>query len=257
MLSQDVYETIEAYLAGKLNTTELSDFEAKLQADPDLAREVLLLKEIDLAVGDKSVLQFQELVRKEGEAFKQAQSPRAVPVKRLAPRRYLAVAATLLLLVATVFLLRQYSDSSPSGQNLFAQHFETYNLSQSMRSESVAEEALFQTAIEQYQNENFSAASSSFQQLANNSPDDMVLAFCLANAYLNQSPPALDPAAAQFQKIIADGQSIYVLRSQWYLALIRLEQGDRAAAKKLLQALAQAPDNLGQKASSLLKDLAE
>lgn len=258
MLSQKLYKTITAYLEGKLSGTELSDFEAKLQANPDLAKEVSFLKEIDVAVSDQSVLQFQELVRKEGETFKQEQNPKAAPVKKLRPSRfYLGIAASLLFLIGSVFLFWKYSATTPlSGQELFAQHFETYDLDQSMRGEAATTNVLFQTAIQQYQAKDFSAASNSFQQLVTDDPKDMVLSFCLANAYLNQATPSLDLAATQLRKIIADGESIYVLRSKWYLAMIFLEQEELAAAKKLLQELTPSPDHLGKKANDLLKELA-
>ncbi len=257
MTIQDRYEIIEAYINGQLTGAELSDFEAKLQSDSDLAAQVLLFKDIDAGLSDKSVLDFQALVHSEGEAFLQKNTSTEAAVKKIGwSRSFLGIAATLLVLVVSTFIYWQInSGKTLSGKALYAQHFDTYTLNQSIRSNDTAEDPTFQIAVEQYRSEDFKAATATFQKLATNAEQDMVLSFCLAYAYLNQKTPQFDLAQAQFQKIIDEGQSIYVHRAKWYLALIYLEKEERSKAETLLKDLANSPNKIGQQAAAVLKDL--
>ncbi|MEM8909220.1 MAG: hypothetical protein AAGD05_15345, partial [Bacteroidota bacterium] len=68
-MSEQLYEKIEAYLNGTLAPAELQQFEAQLQTDPDLAAQLALFQNIDTALKDQSVLNFQKMVQQEGEAF--------------------------------------------------------------------------------------------------------------------------------------------------------------------------------------------
>ena len=257
MSNQETFEQIEAYLNGALTGVELADFETRLKSDQQLADQVLLFQEIDQAVGDQSALHFQQLVKSEGDDFLAKQNTQKNTPKSISlPRRYLAIAATLLVLVVSLLLYWNINTSAfISGKALYAQNFETYNLHKNLRSESTTDNAVFKLAIEQYQARDFNAASTSFQQLATDAPEDQVLAFCLGNAFLNQQPPKLDLAKAQFQKIIDDGESIYVIRAKWFNALILIESEQFKLAESLLEEVATTQDNLGQKAKSLLQKI--
>ncbi len=260
MSTQDLYEKIEAYLSDSLSASERLDFEAKLQADPALAAEVELMKEMDIAISDKPILDFQKLVQSEGEAFQKKHKAKEAPIKQIAKRNsrfYIGIAASLLFVIASIFFLwNNQSSSQLSGKELFAQHFDTYDLNQNLRGSDSVDETAFEASIQQYQNKDYNAATTSFQQQVASAPNDMVLSFCLANAALNQNPPAVKLAEDQFRKIITNGESIYVLRSKWYLSLILLEKEKTAEAKTLLKELEQSPDNnLAQKAKAVLRDL--
>ncbi len=257
MIPQDILETIEAYLEGTLTGADRSDFEARLQRDPDLAAQVLLIKDIDRAMSDQVTLDFQKLVQSEGNAFQQKEVSKEKQIKKIGRWRFLTgIAASLLVLVLCTFLFwKMNSAEPPSGNALFAQHFETHTLNPSIRSNEAVETSSFLAAVEQYKAKDFSAAALTFQQLAANDQQDVILSFCLANAYLNQTPPQLSLAQAEFQKVIAEGQSVYVARAKWYLALIYLKNDATSEAVVLLKELAQSSNNLGEQAAAVLKDL--
>ena len=257
MSNQEIYEAIEAYLSGNLKGTDLTDFEARLRSDSELAAQVLLFQDMDEALNDRPVLNFQKLVRSEGAAFIEKDQSEKATVRNIDwSRRYLAIAAALLVAVLSITVLWNIRSVPPSsGKELFAQNFETYTLNQSIRSEETTGDSAIQLGIQQYQANDYQAAAATFQELAANADQDMVIAFCLGNAYLNQQAPPLDLAEQQFQKIIREGESIYVPRAKWFMALIFLEKEEIKQAESLLQEVAKSQDNFGEKARALLKEL--
>jgi tetratricopeptide (TPR) repeat protein len=266
MRTHNNYESIEAYRLGQLSGTALTDFEKQLQSDPSLVEQLNLFKEIDEAISNKAVLNFQKLVQAEGEHFRQTNPTSASIISPLSEtkvksiswsRRPLATAATVLVLVMSTFFFLEYlSDTtSPSGKELFAQYFKPQTLDQNFRSIGSSEDADYLTGIAQYQNKEYDKAAATFKALSEKDGEDPVLAFSLANAYLNQQPPRLELAEALFQKIIREGKSIYVHKSKWYLALIFLEKGKTEEAKALLKEVASVQDQYGRDAKSMLKTL--
>jgi len=247
MSNKDTYEKIEAYLSGTLQGAELTAFERAIREDKALSKQVRLFRDMDTVLSDKATLDFQKMVAAEGNAFLNPKEKKKEPARLLRyPSFRMAAAAVLLLIASAAGLL--------SGSELFAQHFETYPLNPDMRSGD-AGQSTFEQGIEQYQSKDFIAAAQIFQELSQTDNQDMSLAFCLANAYLNQIPPQLDLASEALQKIISNGESVYVPKAKWYQAMILLKKEDTVAAKKLLEDLVEISGNLSRQAEEVLKDL--
>ena len=256
MSLQNTYETIEAYLNGTLSAVDSKEFEQRLESDQELLEQLRLFQNINTAVKDKPLLNFQDIVRSEGEAFLAKETSGAALVRPINwPRRLLGIAASLLVLLASIFLIWKMQPGPLSGEELYVQNFETYPLNQSINRSGEEGPSKFKSGVTQYQAENFVLAAQAFQELAIANDQDMVLAFCLANTYLNLNPPKFDSAEQQFQKIIEDGASIYVPKAQWYLALILLQKEDLKQAEGLLQEVAKSGDQFGVQAKALLKEL--
>ncbi len=259
MSSQSIYEKIEAYLEGKLTEEERKAFEAQLASDPKLAEKVSLYKNIDQVIEDQSTLDFQKLVQEQGTIFLQNEQKETAgeqsPIRFLS-RRSLLIAASLLILVISIVLIYQNVNNQDklSGPELYAHNFDTYNLNQSLRSQ-VSRLTDFQNGIKAYQSQDYDLAVNIFEDLAQNDSDDIVLAYCLAQAYLNQQPAQFAKAKASLRKIIVEGGSIYVPKAKWYLALIHLQEEALVEAKNLLEEVAQSDDQFGAKAKQVLGQL--
>lgn len=256
MSSQSTYENIEAYLDGTLTGDQLKAFEEQLQSDKELASQLALFQNVDQAIGDKATLNFQKMVAAQGEKFLHNTSGQVKNESKVIrfSRPWAIAAALLALIVSAMIFWNIQSADPPSTEALFAQNFETYPLNQSVRGGST-DNSVLKIGVQQYQGKDYLAAAQTFEPLAQADQSDMLVAFCLANAYLNQEPPQFDFAKRELQRIIDDGVNIYVLRAKWYLALIFLKEGNIEKTKSLLKAVAQSGDSLGQKAKTLLKDL--
>lgn len=257
MTPQQSFEKIEAYLNGELDEVQLKIFEEQMKKDDALAAQVHLFKNMDLAISDKSALQFQKLVQKEANPFFQKSSAPEAKIRKLSwtSRSWTIAASILVLIISATLLFQKFGSSDPvSNQELFAQNFMVYDLDENLRSSAI-EPDLFQAGIREYQKENYSAAIDTFQNLQKSTPNDMVLAFALGNTFLNQNPSNFRLAQAEFQKVIEEDNSIYVSKAKWYLALIYINNGRINLAKNLLQEVVESGDNLSKNAEHLLKDL--
>lgn len=258
MSSQSTYELIESYLEGKLEGEVLEKFEQRLQSDQDFAEQFALFNQVDRVLEDKGALDFQKMVQEQGTLFLQKESSSETSEGKVlnifSNRKNWLIAATLLFLVISSLVLWNNSNTNLSGPALYAQHFETYNLNQAVRS-GAAEEGDFEKALNAFQKADYLQASQLLENLSKTKQSDMLLSFSLAQAYLNQKPAKFAAAKDALQKIIADGKSIYTPKAKWYLALILIHEESNVEAKKLLEDVAKSGDQFGAKAKTLLKEL--
>lgn len=270
MSTENIYEKIDNYLNGTLSEVERAAFEAQLQQDASLREKVQLVREVDSVLSEEDDLNFQRIVESETDLFlknldsnsegelkeEKKSPPPATPTRKIGgfSRRW-AIAASFLLLLVSIMLLWQLQSNHPlSNEELFAQYSDTYPLNEDLRgSDSTISD--FEKGIQQYQANNFDAATEIFEILLAKNEQDMSLSFCLANAYFNQNPPQFDLASKQFQKIITNDSSIYVPKAKWYLALIWLQKEELEKAKKLLKEVEVSGDKFGKKAKDLLIEI--
>lgn len=260
MLAPKNNEQIDAYLSGEDTPEGQRDFQRAVAADPQLANEVTLWRNIDEAIGNESTVDFQQKVADAGKHYlAEAGGPQA-KVRRLGvSRRLLSIAAAVLVLVASSVLIWQLNqDGTANGQELYAANFTPYQIvPETVRSteELLLSSSSLAKGLLEYQEKNFTAAAATFESMLPKYEDSMNLVFPLANAYLNQQPAQASLAAEQFQRVIDNGQSVYVPRAQWYLALIRIQQEDFSAAKALLEDVKRYGGETGKRAEALLKSL--
>ena len=251
MLAQDKYEKIEGYLNKTLSEEDMKAFEREMQADSDLAEEVRLFADIDKAIIDTPALNFQRMVKEQGELFLKEEKHEEATVRtmNIKPYQWAIAAAVVLLIVSTVILLNRKTTKELSVEELLAQTYPIEVDRSSLENDSTDKAK----AIKHYQNKEFDQAAGLFQQLADENPQDMESIFYLANAYLNQKE--FDKAQKEFEKIIKDNESLLVEDSRWYLALIFLHQEQIEKAKAELEILAGSSRRWGTKAGKILEQL--
>lgn len=255
MDTPESYELIEQYLEGNLSNGALSDFKQQLNTNPNLARRVQLFQDLNSALGNEKVLRLQAELDTLGQAFfptkeQAVAKTRTIPFYR---RPSFAVAASFLVLFISAVLWWQISSGSPSGTELYAQHFDTYALSDGVRGNQQAD--LYTPALQAYQQQDFTTSSRAFQQILQDNPADRFANFGLAQAYLNTQPASLDKAQAILQTIAEDSGSLYQPKAQWYLALIYLQQDNQQNARPLLEAVIRSRDSKGEAAKKILEEL--
>jgi TolA-binding protein len=258
MNDQDKYEKIEAYLRGDMAGEELRQFEKSLESDNALSSEVELFRNLDEALADEQALKLQKETLKLGETYFNKQETTATPVRRLSVyRRPLAIAASIALILSlgVLFWTLNSGGGSLTNEELYTAYYEPYAFSETVRGgdepQNAYEEAL--SAIEQ---EDYAAAIGLLQTHLTEQPSDMRATFALATSYLETDPPRWSEAAASYQTVIEDGNSLMVNQAKWYLALIYIKQGETGQAKPLLQALQSSADKkLAQQAEGILKEL--
>ena len=265
-MNQKIYiEKIEQYLQGQLSEVEHKAFEKELSVNKALSKQLQLIQEMDESLEDENALLTQKTIQEIGEDFfkenivaDETKNKQNAPIKRLSfYRRPWAIAASILLLVASVAILWQINSKSPamSDEAIFAQYHNVEKMSPIVRS-GLQKDSLYNMAVGQFNEKQYTSAINIFTTLTESNPDNWQYVYALANAYLNNNQP--EPAKQQFQKIADQKKSILAPRSSWYLALIFIREGNKEAAKKQLNKLMTSEDSgLAAKAKELLTVLGD
>jgi len=260
-MSQEIdIEKIEQYLSGQLSPQELTAFERALASNKELAKQVEMMRDLDLALADEKAVEVQQTIQQVGKDFFAADhtsgNTKKHSIKRLPfYRRPLAIAASILFLVAAAALIWQMNagGTSLSNDELFAQYYSIEKMSPTVRGDQQTD-SLYNLALLQYNDKQYSSAINHLNTLLEQDPDNLQFVNALANAYLNDQQ--LEKAKVQFKRIVEDGKSIMAPKAIWYLALIQIKQGKVEEAKKQLEQLTTTEDlTLAKQASALLDAL--
>lgn len=252
---------IAAYLDGDLSGEDRTAFENRLNTDRGLARATQLRRAIDEAISQQSSIDFQRTVSQVSQEFHAASRKSGARIFRLGGHKLLRIAAAVLLLVAALTITWRAIDSTPvSGGELYATYYRPYELSEAVRGGNnliAIEEAAppYQSGVELYQAGEYEEAASVFALMSKEDPEDMRVTYALAQSYLNQTPAKVDAATVELDKIISEGNSIYVVNAQWYRALLHVKAGEKANALPLLGAVIDAGGQLGETAQDLYKEI--
>ncbi|MCB9278250.1 MAG: hypothetical protein H6562_05010 [Lewinellaceae bacterium] len=242
-------EQIERYLNGALSEPERKDFEAAVAGDETLRREVALHRELMETLGDPGLAKLSGVLtevvrpRAKNKAFSR-------PRMRRISRRWMGLAATLLLAAFAVFLLMR--KPAPAPDSLLAQYFEPYPLD-AFRSENAAPVAVPE-AIEAYQAGRYAEAIRLFSAM----PPDALnpnMQFYRAEALLAGGQGA---ESARILEALSASGALPGLQQpiEWHLALAWIQAGETPKAKSLLEKIARNTGHYKQKpAADLLKQL--
>lgn len=242
------YQLIEDYLSGILDKEEHAVIEERITQDNSFAKEVDLHRSIQNALSDREVLELEEILIKIRNASKKdKQEGKVISIKR---RRSIlgAVAAILLLIVAT-YLIWDKETEAP-----LADMFEPYPFYLANRSldDEAAQQQLNQAA-QSYEAEEYQLALPIFESLLEHSPENMALQFYKAYCELELEQYQL--AEQSFVVILENGDSAYVQPAEWYLVQVYLAQEEIAKAKNLLQKIVSKGGDFSQPASQLLESI--
>lgn len=255
----DIYEQIEQYAFGRLTGTDLAAFEARMKAEPDFAamvkEELSMIRAIRLSAEVQAFRQQVNAVKNEHLIQTSQPSSRRFQISRKA----LSVAAGLVLLAVTVWLLMDRTQSV-SPEQLFAAHFHPVSSMPEIKGGKTTipgrDATLFyqnwtqtRQAFEQRQYDAALVGIASLERMPEGSDfaDDLAYYKGLALLHLNRPTEA----AAEFTRI----QVGYPSEKPWYLALAQLKAGNIDQAKDILQTIANSRSPFETSAKEILKRL--
>jgi len=207
----DYYHHIEQYLDGQLSAEEQQAFEARMQAEPELAGEVALLKEARQRIRfqleeEQAVNDFKDNLRK---AMVQEETPKRRPL--FVRRKWLPIALAAAAIALILILW-------PAGQeSLYRQYAQHPRLALTER--STEQEGLAERAATQFNQGEFASALDLLNEYSQGQPNDPELrlfkGICLLEIGRTQE------AIAQFEQI-HNSSAINKWEGSWYLALAYL-----------------------------------
>jgi len=268
MNTQELYETIEAYLNGEMTDEEKTAFEAQLNQDESLAQEVQLHADIVLTLQSQQKLKhkqhWQQLLADEAKN-KQAESKETIVFNPANSRNIFGnflfrIAAILLLAVGTYFVWQQFTVSDNPGQLAWQQWTETETTNQwsgirgTGGNTADAEKEVFTKAVELYKNQEYNTAIENLNAIPLQStiyPDAQLLQ---SMSYLQLKQPG---EAISRLTVLVQPENDHLLKDQasWYLALAYLQNNQTSFAKELLEKIVSDKSMHWDRAGELLKKI--
>lgn len=181
--------------------------------------------------------------------------------RRLFNTRNIAIAASLLLLI-TIGLYFLIPSTGPNPDLLYANNFnidedrleselEQLSLTGFAAAEKVRKESLT-LALEQFQNQEYQAASTALATHISNYPEDETAQFYYGLTAMQNNN--FEAALERLQPLADSSTSTYQTAAQWYQALSYLKLGDTNEAIDLIEQL-ESTTQYGEQAARLLESL--
>lgn len=235
---------IEDYFQGNLSEADKVKFEDRQKNDPDFKESIALFQTsravIKANYRDQLIGDTQKLM----EDFEK-NNKRILPI-----RRFISLAAVLIIFVVAVWSYRQFV-SSPSPSRLYATHFELPS-PPNVRSQEVAEDQLWTQAVRSYETGDYTQSINSLNNLLKK---EGYLLKDRANFYLGISHLLIDEPQKGIQALEKiQISSSYFQQSLWYIALGHLKNENREQAKRALENIA---NRNGHYKQALSKELLE
>lgn len=222
---------IDAYFNGDLSPEGLAEFDAKLQDDVEFQAEFQQIKMIRVAM--KNQVKSEVLNR-----FQELES--ALSVKKSSKsqsniKRYIAIAASLILIVSLAYLTTSEGVKEIDGNAIFMENYQAYtNLELGTeRGTEVDLTNLKSQAYYAYDLGNYGQAATDLTKLVEMEKTAANYFYLgLSNIEIGES----ETAFANFNTVI-NNFSEYKEQAQWYLALVLLKEGESEQALSSLVAL--------------------
>ena len=231
-LSEEQLSQIERYIDGDMTMDERQAFEQQMEVNAELKMEVAMHQKMVQSLKN----QVNDELRTELRAMLKS-TPESQPKRKM----YWWAAAALLVL-AIAFTFNQLSKSQKSDQELFAQYFQPYAVSQTRGN------AALQAAFEDYSAQNWTEAIPALEQIVNSHDSLARFRLYLGSAYLSTGQTA---KSIQSLTPLLTQEGSLKSHARWYVMLAYLKQGQVDEARRRLEEIIAARDDYLSQAQNL------
>ena len=224
----ELHEEIEKYVNGEMTPAEEVAFEARLAADSSLAEEVNIYRQAGEMLSDEPLRDFVAMLEEEKQDYLQRKNgtsndgrDNALPTRSLAPQKWYAIAAAIVVLV--VVTITFWPTSKPDAATWYAVNFSPYPAQALRNTDNRYPEGLAE-ALKQYREGRYEEAATLLKTWQNDPVEGTLAMFyrsqaLMASANFSQSIDLLE-------RQLAGEPTVYTQSVQWYAALTYLANGD-------------------------------
>ena len=244
-------EEIEAYLYNELSDDDLIAFEAQMAANTELASEIDLVRNIDLALAENDVMQLRDKLKSiSTQINSEKQTERSFAARFKFKKSIVsAVAASLILMLGITGLLSR-NDSS---QDLYQKFHDTYQTNGIARSADITANQTLTSALRKFDNKDYNQALDLFKQVVATDNNNMVGHFYTAVAL--QETGKFQHAISEYNTVISDKDNLFIEQAHWYIALCYLQTNENSKTYKQFKEIAEKQGFYQEKASAILRKL--
>jgi len=240
-------ERIEKYLNGEMNQKELVAFEKELEADKALFGEYQLRKEVETAILDDHALKIQNTL--DEIMAEPAANPKIRAFKKNAFVLKIAASVVGFMIIASAVLYFVFNNNQRD--QLFMEYYQASDAVMIVRSgNSKADGSLIQ-GMQAYDASDYNRAV----ELLNQVDENVTATFYTALSYVELKKYI--EAEKAFQKIIKQGNNLFVDQAEWYSALLKLKIGETEQARLAFIDISNSNSFYNIKASRILVKLPE
>ncbi len=244
-MTQELFETIEAYIEGSLSETQLESFEALIEANPELKNEITIHKELQNELASTKAIDFRRKLITAKEELAQENNTQK---KRSLVLSYWKIAASIIFIIgiSTFFWFQNNTE-----QDLYAMYYTPYPIGDIKRGVDTTENKVLKDILLNYKSQKYSETIIDLENLIAQKPNDEKLKLCLGNSYLNTDQ--LIKAETLFKAFSRESTNHF--DAQWFLSLtyLRMDQKDRMIP--ILKELISKNTRYKKSAIALLNDL--
>lgn len=242
---------IDRYMNGEMEKEELNWFEGEIINDKTLAAEIKLQYEIGSSILDEEEMDLRaQLVRIEQEVI--PKKVRFVQFKNFNKGAAAAVASILLLLAVAAWLLLSHG-APKSNDQLFARYYEPYRSLASVRSGDLIVDNIITSAMQKYEQGDFSTALSLFEQVLVTDSKDATSRFYQGISFMETQK--YQNAGNSFHTVIDHRDNLFLEQAQWYLGLCYLKTDETEKAKDQFNRIASIKGHYSKNANKILRAL--
>jgi tetratricopeptide (TPR) repeat protein len=252
MEKMDLHELAERYVLSNLNPGEKEFIEEEMRINNELRKEVELLQGLSYAVQDQDLLDFRAMVQEEAAVYKI--SRKGIRMRKIFIRAS-AAAASIILVAATFFVLSVQSHKAINTGKIYSHYYSIYSSGLASRSGGGISEDLYGKAVCQYLAKDFRSARTSFDSVLIQNPADNKALFFSGISSMELKDYQI--ASARFEKIIQNGNSLYIEQAEWYSGLALLAINDRKNALTHFRSLVKSNGFNASKARLIIGEMKE
>ncbi len=240
-LSEDLQNRLDKYISGAMNESDALKFEEEIEGDEELKREYNLQKNLSLGIA----VHANEALKSKLEKIHNdvVSSPSSSGKSSSLQWRYLAIAASVSILIISYFLI------SSNKNSLYSKYYEapTFSIQRGSSTNNLLDQAGLN-----FNNKKYKQAADNFKTYLIDYPNDQNARFYLGITYLELED--YDNAIVALDKVVSSDDPLMKDQSLWYLALAHLTR-DKSKARLLLGNLSQ--DQHSGKWQKMAKNLLE
>lgn len=243
-LNLDTFGKIEAYLLHQLPDKEYKEFEAEIQANDELRKEVNLQRKLIEGIEEEFM---KEKIR--GIYENQIQKKNTIKLW------YYPIAASIVFIISIG--IYYYFKSTPEEKIYYALHDELDTDLGPPNLMSSGTTDAFQAAMEAYREEDYQKAIDRLEPLHKAASVNDTISYYLGLSYLEEKQA--QNAIKLLEEVNSSSNKLLANKAKWYLALAYLKTGKVEMAKDLFSEIANSPgqfrEEKAKKALKLLEEL--
>lgn len=235
---------IDKYITGKLEDTELWEFKANMENDPELAREVKMRQEIYNTIGDDEKMKLMTtLLDISGTTNR--------PVRKinLFSQQFQAIAASIIVILTIGAAVLTNHLNKPDMNMIVYNEFFTDEGSLLTTRSGVETTNAVETGIEYYDNNEYEKAI----DLLIGSPDNVTARLYAGLAYMKLEK--FGNAEEQFKYILKHNDNIFIDQAEWNLGLSYLASKKTNEANEIFSKIASEDGAYRTKADEIINQL--